>query len=477
MKSDRITSNLIYNSAYQLLIILVPLVTIPYLSRVLGASAVGEYSFTQSVTNYFVLFGVLGLARYGSRAIAAVSDDRAQLSKTFAALLRIQHIATGISILCYVLLILLCDPASRLIFLIWGIWVVSDLLDISWFFFGIENFKITAIRSSVIKIATLAAIFLLVRSPDDLWIYCMITAGGYFISAAVLWPLLPRYVDRCKASWALVRQHILPCLGLFLPTVATSLYTILDKVILGLLAPMDQLGYFEYAEKLSRVPLALITALGTVMLPRMSNALAHDDKRQADRYLSGTIQLATVVALAFAFGISAVSPEFVPLFFGEAYEPAIPLMMLLSAIIPIVAWSNVTGVQYLLPHFRDRAFTLSVCVGAAVNITVNLLLIPSFQAMGAVIATISAELSVLIVQLAFIRDRGFIKAGVKTLLPFMVAGLLMFTIVRIVSGAMPEGIVGLLIEIFIGMAVYGCITAGILIRHCIIKGALRHRRG
>ncbi len=189
------------------------------------------------------------------------------------------------------------------------------------------------------------------------------------------------------------------------------------------------------------------------------------------------MQLATIVALAFAWGIAAISPEFVPLFFGEAYEPAIPLMMLLSVIIPIVAWSNVTGVQYLLPHFRDRAFTLSVCAGAAVNIIVNLLLIPSLQAMGAVIATISAELTVLIIQLIFVKDRSFIKAGAKTLILFLIIGIGMFVCVRAAASVAPAGIAGLLIEILVGVAVYGCITAGILIRQFFIKTTLGHRRG
>lgn len=467
MAKSSIVANFLYNSAYQLLLIAAPLVTIPYLARVLGATAVGEYAYTYSIANWFVLLGLLGLTRYGSREIASVAHDRTMLSQTFSALWRLQQLATVVALCFFGLVILFSQESQRLLFIIWSIWVLSDFFDVSWFFFGVEDFKLTAIRSSIVKILTIICIFLLVKSPEDLWLYCLITAGGNCAATLALLPFLPKYVDRCKPEKALIRKHFVPCLGLFLPVVATSLYTILDKVIIGLLAPMEQLGYFEYAEKLSRVPLALITALGTIMLPRMSGSLVRGELEKATEYLSRSAQLSIVLAVAFAFGVAAISPEFVPVFFGSDYLPAVPLMALLSLIIPIVALSNVIGVQYLLPLHKDRAFTLSVCVGALVNVTVNLALVPHMLAMGAVIATICAELSVLLVQLAFVRHWVFMRRGAKALLFSVPLGALMYIAVRMAAPLLPAGIFGLIVEIGAGVCVY-CLLAGVV-------GALLHK--
>ena len=467
--ASSVRRNFLWNASYQLLLVLAPLVTTPYLSRVLGPEQVGVYSYTYSVTNYFVLFATLGMANYGVRVIAAAGSDRARRSRSFWGAYLSQVLVCVPVTLLYVIYALLEPEGGFVIALVWGMWVVSTILDVSWLFFGVEDFRLPTERSFITKLASIAVIFLFVRAPEDLWVYCTAIAGSYLTNQIIMWPFVSRHVDWVRPDWAEIRSHFLPNLRLFAPVVAISLYTSLDKIMLGSISGMEQAGFYEYSEKISKLPMAVITALGTVMLPRMTAALSEGKRDQAQSLLGESMWVMQAAAMAMAFGIAAVAPEFAVVFFGPGYEPCAQIMPVVAAVIPIISASNVIGVQYMLPTFSDKEYTLSVCAGAVVNVALNLVLLKPLGAMGAAIATVCAETAVLGFQCYVVRRDLMLAGYLRGALPFLAIGCVMAACVRLVAGVLGVASVGgLILEVVAGAI---CYTA-LAVMWCAVSGRL-----
>ena len=422
--------NFAWNAAYQLLLILTPLLTTPYLSRVLGAEQVGVYSYTYSVASYFAMFCILGIAQHGVRAVAQAGEDRERRSHVFWSAWASQLCVAVPVAIAYAIYIFFDSVGGLLVGAVWALQVFSSLIDVSWLYFGVEEFELPTIRSFVTKLIGVAAIFLFVRGPEDLWIYCLSISGATFLNAALLLPFLKKYVDYIRPTWSEIKEHFIPNLRLFAPVVAISLYTSLDKIMLGQISGMEQAGFYEYSEKLSKMPMALITAMGTVMLPHMTAKLSAGENNEAVSLLGKSLWLMEAAAMCLAFGIAAISPEFAVVFLGEGYEPCIYIMPIISIVIPIISASNVIGVQYMLPRCSDVAYTVSVCAGAGVNVVLNLLLLPRFGAVGAAVATVAAEVAVLVAQSWVVRNELPLAHYAKEILPFICMGAAMYAVVR-----------------------------------------------
>lgn len=454
MATHSVKKNFLWNASYQVLVVLAPLVTTPYLSRVLGAERVGVYSYTYSVTNYFVLFAMLGMNNYGVRIIASASNDRGRRSSLFWSTYASQLCVCIPVTVAYAIYCLLDPRGGQLIAMVWGLWVLSAGLDISWLFFGVEEFKMPTIRSFITKIASIVAIFLFVKGPEDLWLYCLAIAASYFLNQVMVWPFVHDYVDFVRPSWTDICVHFIPNLRLFAPVIAISLYTSLDKIMLGIMSGMEQAGYYEYAEKISKMPMSIVTALGTVLLPRMTSELSAGHHEEVKRLLEESMWAMEIAALGLMAGISAITPEFVPVFFGPGYDPCVTLMPIVALVIPIISASNVIGVQYLLPTFSDKDYTRSVFVGAIVNIVLNLILLVPLGAVGAAIATVAAELTVLAYQCVVVRHDLPLLTYVRNALPFIAMAIVMFLVVRCVGSILGASVIGLLLEVVVGVIVY-----------------------
>ncbi|MBQ2681365.1 MAG: flippase [Eggerthellaceae bacterium] len=463
MAKRSVKINFVYQAAYQILMILIPLVTTPYLSRVLGAEGVGMFSYTQAVTYYFVMVGMLGMSTYGVREIAAAGDDRQLRSKTFWSAYASQIIVSSLSLVAYIVYLLFLDPAGGFVVtLVWGLYVVSALLDVTWLLFGVEEFKIPTIRSVATKLATLVVIFGFVKSPSDLWLYCLAIAGSFFANQVLIWPFVKRYVNWSAPKWTDVKRHFKPNLVLFIPVVAISLYTSMDKILLGSIAGMEQAGFFEYSDKLSKMPMAVITAMGTVMLPRMASQLSSGNRDGALNLLEDSIWAMLAMSMALAFGIMAIAPEFAPVFLGEEFASCDVIMAVIAIVIPMIATTNVIGRQYLVPTGRDAMYTASVCIGAVVNIAVNLALIPRMGALGAAIATVAAEGAVLVAQSWSVRGELPLSRYAKNAVPFLAIGLIMAGVIRLSAGLFNElwgmAPLGLALEVVVGVIVFSALA-------------------
>ena len=466
--SRSIRKNFSYNFAYQVLSIVTPLVTAPYLSRVLGADGVGTYSYTYSITNYFVMFATLGMSTYGVRLIASCGDDRGQRSKDFCEAYCSQLIVGGFVVVAYAVYAAFFAVVPGTITLVWGLWVLSAVVDVSWLLFGVEEFKIPTIRSMVTKILSLVVIFVFVHGERDLWIYVLAIAGSFFVNQALIWPFVNRYVDFVKPRMRPIFVHFRGNARLFLPVVAISLYGSFDKLMLGSMSGMAQTGYYEYAEKIISIPLGLVTALGTVMLPRMADTLNNGKRSEGLELLDMSMWVMLAASFATAFGIAAIAPEFVIVYLGEGFNGSELLIMVLAITVPLIAGSNVLGRQYLLPSGRDNSYTASVCFGAVVNVALNFIAIPHFAAFGASVTTVVAEVAVLGFQCICIKRDLPLVRYVKNCLPFGVAGLVMLLFVRgfadVILGAYRLTVWGLFLEIVVGAVAFVLLSIG----YCIV---------
>lgn len=451
---DSIKRNLIFQTAYQILTIIIPLITAPYVARAVGAAGIGTYSYTFSIASYFALAAKLGIHVYGNRTIAMVRDDQEKLNKAFSELLWVHVIVGILALVAYAGYIALFVESYKIIFVIQALYVVVELLEVNWLYFGLEKFQLTVTRNIVIRLLSLVAIFVFVKGPDDVWKYCVILAGSAAANEIVMWFFVPRYVRFVKPDWNAAKKHIKPLITLFIPSVAVSLYKVMDKIMLGSISDVMQVGFYENSEKIINLTLGLVTALGTVMMPRMSNLAAKGAKEESKRYISLSMRFILIASLAMAFGLSGVARVFAPVFFGQEFAGCDILIVGLSISMPFVAFANVLRTQYLIPNKKDRVFQGSVIVGAIVNLVVNYLLIPSMQAKGAVIGTIVAEAAVCVIQAVACLKMLPIKKYVLEAIPALVSGLLMAVVVNWMGWLLGVSIVTLIIQVVIGVIVF-----------------------
>ena len=446
--------NLAYNVAYQILVIILPLITAPYVSRVLGADGLGTYSYIFSIVTYFGLFGMLGIANHGNRSVALVRDNRQKVSEAFSNTYIIQLCTTVIALLLYFLFIYCWFSGDKTIAYIESIIVLSYILDITWFFFGLEQFAVTVTRNAIIKIATVVAIFIFVRSREDLWIYALIMSCGMLFSQIYLWLRIRKYADFCKPSWSQVKSNIKPVLMLFIPAIAYSIYKLLDKVMLGAMSSMSQVGLFDNAEKIINIPSSLITAFGTVMMPRITVLLGTGDEHRISYLNKISVRYFTLLVVGAAFGLAGICNVLAPVYFGSEFVGSAPIIAGLGFSLIFVTWANVIRTQYLIPNKLDKPYVISSVIGALANLAVNIILIPKFAGIGAMIGTIIAEFTVFFVQLILVRRSFPMSQYLQPVLFLFPIGMIMFAVVYWIGAYMRNTIITLIIQILVGGFLY-----------------------
>lgn len=453
-KRTSVKKSFAYNIAYQVLAIALPFITAPYLSRVLGAEALGIYTYSYSIASYFLLFATLGMANHGNRSIAATHRDRESLGKVFCNNYVIQLVCGLITFAVYSAYCMTLTQ-NRLVAFVQGFVVLSGVLDINWLFFGLEEFKLTVTRNAVCKVLSFIAIFVFVRARDDLWVYALIMSLSVFVSQAIMWGFLRQRVKLVRPTWPDVKKNIKPVLVLFVPILSYSIYMLIDKVQLGQLASMTEVGYYGNAEKIMNIPTGIVTALSTVMLPRATKVLADNDDDSYEHYLVASFTFVAVVEGFICLGISSVATLFAPLYFGSEFVTTGYILRFLI-LAPIVSgFANVIRTQYLIPKFRDRIYVASTIAAAVVNFTLNLILIPTMQSMGAVVGTVCAESSVLIIQTIAVRKELPWRRIAGATVPYLLVGLACYGFVGVLNATLPMGDLGkLVVDVLLGSCFY-----------------------
>lgn len=464
MKSN-IKKNFIYQIIYQIIILALPLVMSPYVSRVIGAEGLGIYSYSYSVAYYFVLISMLGVLNYGNRAIAKARDNKDELNKRFSEILYL-HLA--ISLVCVVGYLIYClfIASDKIYALIQVFFVLSGLLDITWLYYGLEKFKATVTRNILIKLLTFFAVFIFVKSKDDLWIYCLIMSASFCLSQLILWLPLGKHVKLVKVSVEDIKTHVKPMLILFIPTIAVSLYKYMDKVMIGSMSSNVELGFYSNGESLIGVLLSVVGALGTVMLPQMSNLASKRDIEKIKNYIAKSQRYILIAVWGMSFGLAAIADIFAPIFWGDEFVNVGIIIQIMVITVPFISFANVIRTQYLLPFEMDKAYMFSVISGAVINLIVNVCLIPRYGAIGACIATVMAEVLVCTIQCIQVRKVLTIGKYILDTLPFFISGLVMFAIVymmRDIVALSESPIMCCTVQVLVGAIIYGVATIIILV--------------
>ncbi len=457
-KNDGIKKNFFYQSIYELLILFLPLFTSPYIARVLGAEKLGIYSLSYAIAYYFQLFAALGIKYHGSRTIASVKDDREKLNEKFSELLIVHIVVSIISLIFYSLYSFFIVKDNMLIAQIQILNIVSTLFDISWFYFGIEKFKVTALTSSLIKIVTVICIFVFVKNSNDLWTYTLIMSLGMVLTQIIMWRYLLKYVSFTKTKLKNSLYHVKPLSILFIPVIALSMFHYMDKIMLGFFSTKVQTGLYENADKIITIPLTVIFSFSTVMLPRMSNLKSNNNFNKSEKYMKLSFQYMEWLAFGMAFGLFCVADKFAIIFWGKEFAPCGNLIKVLAFSLPFSTYASIIRTQYLMPNHKDKAYTTIMVIGAVVNLIANLILVYKFEAIGVAIGTLISEVVVCIMQIIYTRNKVNHIQYNKTFLKYLLPSLIMTFIVCFIDYLTPTNIYMLIIEIFIGGIIYVLIS-------------------
>jgi O-antigen/teichoic acid export membrane protein len=449
----KVIKNFIWNAGYQIFILLIPLITIPYINRVLGPIGVGINAYTNSIVQYFVLFGSLGINIYGNREIAYTRDNKEAMSQKFWELSILRIITIGLAVITYLVFILINDK-YRVFYLAQGFYLLGAAFDISWFFQGLENFKVTVLRNAFVKIVSLILVFSLVRNANDTAIYIVIMSGSQFLGFLTLWPYLKGLVKKPRIRINSMIQNIRPSITLLIPQIATQIYLQLNKTMLGSIQGVQAAGFFDNSDKIIKMLLAIVTATGTVLLPHVAHSFANGDKKAVIRSLEISMHVILVMAIPLCFGIASISVPFTHYFFSERFAPVANLMAVESIVVIFIGISNAIGVQYLLPTNQLKSYTTSVILGSIVNIVLNIPLIFAFGTIGAIVATVVSEAVVTAYQIFKVRKQLHVSRLFSETGKYVVASLIMFICVQLARRVLSSSILSLVIEVVFAIIVY-----------------------
>lgn len=479
---NQVKKNFIYNVFYQILAIIVPLITTPYASRVLGADGVGTYSYTYSIVYYFMLAAMLGINNYGSREIAKNRKNKEETSTAFWSIYAVQFIMSILVIAVYMIYVLNFAQEYKNIFIIQSLYVLSAMLDINWFYYGIENFRLTVTRNSLIKILSVILIFVFVKTRQDVWIYTLILAGSTLFSNCILLAFLKKYVDFKKIKKQDIIKHLKPCLILFIPVIAMKIYKVMDKTMIGVLSNVTEVGYYANADGIINIPMGIIIALGTVMLPRLSNMISNGDKENANKLLLKTVKFAIFMAVPIMFGILGIGKDFSIVFLGKEFAKTGTILQLLSVTILFMTIANVLRTQYLIPNNQDKQYIIAIVAGAVVNLILNSILIKPYGSIGACAGTILAEFTVMVLHVWFTNKQIPIVKKIFEEKWIFFKGIIMFIVVYLIGrinfnvsiGTTDIGIyIKLCTQVIAGVIVYAGLNYRYIIENIDFKKILK----
>lgn len=449
----KVIKNYLYNVGYQVLSLIVPLITSAYVSRVLGPEGVGANAFTNSIIQYFILIANIGVGYYGNRQIAYVRKNHQKMSKTFW---EIQIIKTMMTILAFIFFEIFMIFYTRQPKYMWAqsINLLAVAVDISWLYEGVEDFKRTVLKSSLVKIVSMIAIFTMIKGPADTTLYMIVLALSTFFGNLTLWPHLRKMLSKVNFLKLNPWPHFKPALALFIPQIATQVYVQLNRTMVGMMVNESASGFYQYSDSLVKLVLSLVTATGTVMLPHVSNAFAEGNMKKVNNMLYTSFDFISALAYPCMFGLAAVSLTLAPKYYGAAYVPVGKAMFIESIVILMIGWSNAIGMQYLLPLNKIKEFNISVTMGAFVNIILNFPLIYWWGLNGAMWSTVLSEVAVTIYQLWIVKDLLSYRALFKGNWKYLVSGLLMFIVVFCMNRNLKDSWLMLFFEVIVGMTIY-----------------------
>ena len=444
--------NYIYNLIQQVLLVVSPLITIPFLSRSLGAEGIGTYSYAFALTNYFTLVATLGCDVYGRREISYVKNSLMDRGKKFWSIQIIKTICTLLVSVAYIIFSL--NNSNKTLLLILTFHLINVPLNIGWFYQGTEKFKKITIRTIFLKLAELLFVVFCIHSKNDLIKYTFGSSFINFLTFFVLWLDIKNDIKFEKITLKDVKYDLKNCLQFFLPAIATSVYTLLDKTMLGILTRgYTENGYYEQAQKINIVLLRVVLSLGLVLLPQIAGAFKEGNKKQVKDLVNKSGKYVFFISLPIALGLICISDNFVPWFFGNGYNKVSELLKLSGFILIVQGLDDVFGMQYLVNVGKQKQYIISIFSGALTNFIFNLILIPKFASAGAIIASFIGELVIVLIQMYYVKNNINLKRFFQQSKNYVIASLSMLILIPL-NNFLKVSILNTVIMTGLGMIIY-----------------------
>ena len=444
----KVIKNYLYNLSYQILIIILPVITIPYVTRIFTSEDLGNYGFYNSIVSYFALFSMLGIGIYGTKQIAAAND----VSSTFWNIYAIQLISSVLAISVYLIAIFSIPQMGGVIPLMVGVVLFERMFDISWLFSGKEDFKKITLRNTVVRLVGVISIFTFIESSDDLYLYIFLIVTINFLGQLVMWVPAKKFIKRPSFNTKIMKKNLHPIVLLFLPQVAISLYVVLDRTLLGLLGSYSDVGIYEQGQKLTSILITVVTSLGVVMLPRVANLLSERREEEAQNMVKFSFILYNLIIFPMIFGLIAVNEVFVKLFLGQNFQDVKYVLYIIVFNLMFIGWTNILGYQVLVVRNKNKEFMLSTTIPAFVSVAINIAVIPFFGYIGASITSVVVEILVFAIQWYY--SRNIINKNLlfnKDLVKIICSSLVMFGAVMLCKMTLGlDGIIGLVIYLSVG---------------------------
>lgn len=450
-----IKKNYLLNTILQIVLIIVPLITIPYVSRVLGSEKVGDYSYANAMVTYFSLFAIIGSSTYGQRQIAFARDDKTKRNSIFWNIFFFRIITSLLFLTLYFVYLSLSNNLN-VVCVVFALNILNVMFDITWFYQGLEDFKQIVLKNVVAKLVNLILIFVFIKNSGDLWLYTLIMCSTTVVGSLLTWTTLKKYI-----TWPKERIH--PFFAtkdmflIFVPTIAVQVYTVLDKSMIGWITGSSYAnGCYDRAEAIVRLALTVVTSVSAVILPRVANLFSKNDTSSAKEYIYKAYRFVFLLSIPLMLGLIMISSSFIPLFLGPGYEDSVLLLCIFSPLVIFVSLANVTGFSYLIATKQQNVYTIAVSVSAIVNLILNLLLIPRFSMFGAAISSVIAEFLGCSIQIAYCIATKQLSAK-KIFAPsfkYLIAGCFMFCILFFVRQLSINDLISVFLMMFIGIFTY-----------------------
>lgn len=452
---NKLVKNYILTLVYELIAVIVPLFTAPYLTRTLHASNFGIYSVVYSTLSLIQSISLMGLYTYGSRQTAYFREDKAALSSLFRELM---------------ILRLICGIIGTCIFFAYGYaigygiyfvgffaYYLANVFDIGWVFAGNENMFPCVAKNIFAKLITLVGTFLFVKTENDVLIYILVVSLPMLISNISIMPLLSKYIGKGKAKFANVPKHLLASFSLCLPYIVSQIYLQVDKIMIERLSEStSQVSYYDQAEKIVLIPLSIITSLSAVIMPRIANEYKKDGKKEIEKHLVLVGKYSVCISFPMMFGMIALSKYFIPWYLGPDYNMSSIIIMILSPMIVFNSLSSISGQQYFMATNQIGVMLRSSIIAAVSNVILNVLLIPPMGCVGAAVATLVANLIVVIVQYIEMCKQIHFKEVFTAGIRYFMCSLIMFIILMLFTKALylESTASTTIIQIAVGIVVY-----------------------
>lgn len=450
----KIARNYLYNVIYQMFVMFVPLVTAPYLAHVLGANSVGSYGYVHSLAGMICTFSMLGIFSYGNRQIAYVRDNKEKMSEVFWQIMSTRVVIAIISSVIYFGVVFSIGKFTAL-FIIYYTYMLAYYLDCTWLYVGVEDMKWAVIKNTLTKLLAVAGIFLFVRTKNDLSIYVLIQGLSVLIANLLAYSQLHLYVEKPKLDLKNFINDIKGSALLFLPSIATTIYTQCDKIMIELMTgKTSEVAFYDYSEKIVMIPLTFITVISTVMMPRIANEYKKGNDNCISNLLNKAAKFSMFIAFPMMVGLSVVSIKLIPWYLGKEFLPTVAAIIIISPIILTNTLTGISGGQYFTATNQIKVLTISQFLAALLNIIINFILIPYLGFYGAAIATTFTSACCAIVQYIYLIKQIELPGLLTKSLQYLLISVCMGMIVLIITRNFDATPITNIIQVAIGAIVY-----------------------